>query len=89
MLSDPEQIAVIAVARAEELAVTETGALRSSLRERMGLPLERVVANALGPRSLQPARGDDAGRARRRIPRSRARCAVTSARCASARSSRG
>jgi len=48
-LSDPEQTAVIAVARAEELAVTETGELRSSLRERMGLGIERVVANALDP----------------------------------------
>lgn len=48
-LSDPEQTAVIAVARAEELAVTETGELRSALRERMGLGIERVVANALDP----------------------------------------
>jgi len=48
-LSDSEQTAVIAVARAEELAVTETGELRSSLRERMGLGIERVVANALDP----------------------------------------
>jgi len=54
MLSDPEQTAVIAVARAEELAVTETGALRESLRERMGLPLERVVANALDPDRFSP-----------------------------------
>ncbi len=48
-LSDPEQTAVIAVAKAEELAVTETGELRASLRERMGLGIERVVANALDP----------------------------------------
>ena len=54
MLSDPAQTAVIAVARAEELAVTETGALRESLRERMGLPLERVVANALDPDRFSP-----------------------------------
>jgi hypothetical protein len=54
MLSDPSQTAVIAVARAEELAVTETGALRASLRERMGLPLERVVANALDPDRFSP-----------------------------------
>jgi anion-transporting ArsA/GET3 family ATPase len=48
-LSDPEQTAVIAVARAEELAVTETGELRSALRESMGLTIERVIANALDP----------------------------------------
>ena len=48
-LSDPEQTAVIAVARAEELAVTETGELRTSLRASMGLELERVIANALDP----------------------------------------
>ncbi|MGI8731656.1 MAG: ArsA family ATPase [Solirubrobacteraceae bacterium] len=46
-LSDPTATAVIAIARAEELAVTETGELRTSLRERMGLEIERVVANAL------------------------------------------
>ena len=54
MLSDPEQIAVVAVARAEELAVTETGALRTALKERMGLPLERVVANMLDPDRFSP-----------------------------------
>ncbi len=48
-LSDPEQTAVIAVATAEELAVTETGELRVSLRRSMGLGIERVVANALDP----------------------------------------
>ncbi|MEJ7798620.1 MAG: ArsA-related P-loop ATPase [Solirubrobacteraceae bacterium] len=48
-LSDPAATAVVAVARAEELAVTETGELRTSLRASMGLELERVVANALDP----------------------------------------
>jgi len=48
-LSDPAQTAVIAVAKAEELAVTETGELRTSLRASMGLELERVIANALDP----------------------------------------
>ncbi|HEY1538064.1 MAG TPA: ArsA-related P-loop ATPase [Solirubrobacteraceae bacterium] len=46
-LSDPRQTAVVAVAKAEELAVTETGELRASLRASMGLQLERVVVNAL------------------------------------------
>jgi anion-transporting ArsA/GET3 family ATPase len=54
-LSDPEQTGVVAVARAEELAVTETGALREALRESMGLELERVVANALEPDRFTPA----------------------------------
>ena len=62
MLSDPAQTAVVAVARAEELPVTETGALRDALRERMGLALERVVANALDPDRFSAARGDAAAR---------------------------
>jgi anion-transporting ArsA/GET3 family ATPase len=49
MLADPQRTAVVAVARAEELAVTETGELRTSLRQSMGLPIERVIANALDP----------------------------------------
>jgi anion-transporting ArsA/GET3 family ATPase len=49
MLSDPSRTAVVAVATAQELAVTETGELRASLRASMGLELERVVANALDP----------------------------------------
>ena len=54
MLSDPERTAVIAVAKAEELAVTETGHLRDALRESMGLPLQRIVANALEPDRFSP-----------------------------------
>ena len=49
MLSDPQRTAVVAVAKAEELSVTETGQLREALQESMGLPLERVIANALEP----------------------------------------
>jgi len=48
-ICDPAQTGVVAIARAEELAVTETGALRLALRETIGLDLERVVANALEP----------------------------------------
>jgi anion-transporting ArsA/GET3 family ATPase len=48
-LSDPQQTAVVAVARAEELAVTETGELRASLRTSIGLEIAWVVANALDP----------------------------------------
>ena len=53
-ISDPDQTAVIAVAHAEELAVTETGALRRALQEAVGLGLERVVANALEPDRFTP-----------------------------------
>jgi anion-transporting ArsA/GET3 family ATPase len=53
-LSDPEQTGVIAVTRAEEMAVTETGALRTALHEAMGLELERVIANALEPDRFTP-----------------------------------
>ena len=87
MLSDPEQIAVIAVARAEELAVTETAALRKALRKRMGLPLERVVANAPGSRSLQPAARRARMEAHAADPAVGARAArPPHVRCASARS---
>ena len=54
-LSDPEQTGVIAVARAEELAVTETGALRRALHAAIGLGLEQVVANALEPDRFTPS----------------------------------
>ncbi len=49
LLSDPQRTAVVAVAQAQELAVTETGRLREALQEAMGLPLARVIANALEP----------------------------------------
>jgi anion-transporting ArsA/GET3 family ATPase len=49
MLSDPERTAVVAVAKAEELAVTETGQLGEALAQSIGLPLARVIANALEP----------------------------------------
>ena len=53
-ISDPDQTGVVAVARAEELAVTETGVLRHALHEAVGLELERVVANALEPDRFTP-----------------------------------
>ena len=54
MLSDPDQTAIVAVAKAEELAVTETGALRDALQERLGLPLARVIANMLDADRFSP-----------------------------------
>ena len=88
MLSDPEQIAVVAVAKAEELAVTETGALRTALKDRMGLADRARRGEHARSRPLQPARGDAAAARTPRIRPSPARCAATGARCASARSSR-
>ena len=87
MLSDPEQIAVIAVARAEELAVTETGALRTALQERMGLPLERVVANALDPDRFSPREATRL-EAHAGAPRGGARAARPPPRAAPARAAR-
>ncbi len=46
-LSDPDFTAVIAVARAEEMAVSETLALGEALRAELGMELDRVVVNAL------------------------------------------
>ncbi|MEA2192071.1 MAG: hypothetical protein QOI73_2192, partial [Solirubrobacteraceae bacterium] len=57
-LSDPSLTAVVAVARAEELAVTETGELRVSLRQSMGLGISRVIANALDPDRFDDAEAD-------------------------------
>jgi hypothetical protein len=54
MLSNPAHTAVVAVATADELAVTETGELREALRRGLGLPLERVIANALAPDRFSP-----------------------------------
>ena len=86
-LSDPSQTAVIAVAKAEELAVTETGELRASLRASMGLELERVVVNALDADRFAD---DEASRARapRRAARRRARAARPPPRAAPARTGR-
>jgi anion-transporting ArsA/GET3 family ATPase len=54
-LSDPDVTAVVAVARAEELAVTETLALQAALRESLDTELDAVVVNALEPDRFTPA----------------------------------
>jgi Anion-transporting ATPase len=54
-LSDPALTALVAVARAEELAVTETLALQAALRERLDAELDAVVVNALEPDRFTPA----------------------------------
>jgi anion-transporting ArsA/GET3 family ATPase len=54
-LSDPRVTALVAVARAEELAVTETLALQEALRTSLGAELDAVVVNALEPDRFTPA----------------------------------
>jgi hypothetical protein len=48
-IRDRSQTGVLAVARAEEIPVTETLALRDALRRDLGLPLDAVVVNGLLP----------------------------------------
>jgi hypothetical protein len=45
---------VVAVARAEELAVAETLALQGALRAQLGVELDAVVVNALEPDRFTP-----------------------------------
>jgi anion-transporting ArsA/GET3 family ATPase len=54
-LSDTEVTAIVAVARAEELAVTETLALQDALRDSLDAELDAVVVNALAPDRFTPA----------------------------------
>jgi len=56
-LSDPALTGVVAVARAEELAVAETVALQRALRERLAVELDAVVVNALEPDRFAPREG--------------------------------
>ena len=60
-LADPARTAVVAVARAEELAVAETAALAEQLRARLGMELDGVVVNA-----VSSDRFDEDGEARLR-----------------------
>jgi anion-transporting ArsA/GET3 family ATPase len=54
-LSDPDITALVAVARADELAVTETLALQHALRDRLDAELDAIVVNALEPDRFTPA----------------------------------
>lgn len=49
MLSNPQRTGVVAVARGEEMPVSETLSLRAALRDRMGLDLDLAVVNAVVP----------------------------------------
>jgi anion-transporting ArsA/GET3 family ATPase len=53
-LSDPAVTALVAVARAEELAVTETLALQVAVRESLDAELDAIVVNALEPDRFTP-----------------------------------
>jgi anion-transporting ArsA/GET3 family ATPase len=53
-LSDPASTSFVAVARAEELAVTETLALQETLRQRLDTELDAVIVNALEPDRFTP-----------------------------------
>jgi anion-transporting ArsA/GET3 family ATPase len=55
MLSDPDRTGVVAVARPEEMPVTETLALETALRERVGLDVGLVVANGMLPARFSAA----------------------------------
>jgi anion-transporting ArsA/GET3 family ATPase len=56
-LSDPRVTGVVAVARAEELAVTETVALQRALRAELAVELDALVVNALEPDRFTPREG--------------------------------
>lgn len=53
-ISDPAQTGLVAVARAEEMPVTETLHLQEALRDRLGRELDAVVVNRLEPDVITP-----------------------------------
>jgi anion-transporting ArsA/GET3 family ATPase len=53
-IRDRSQTGVLVVARAEEIPVTETLALRDALRRDLGLPIDAVVVNGLLPDRFTP-----------------------------------
>ena len=73
MLTDRTRTGIVAVAAPEELAVNEALAIRDALRDDLGLPLDRVVLNAVLPdrltgaeaTALQAAEGSRAARVAR------------------------
>lgn len=54
-IADPAQTGLVAVARAEEMPVSETVELQRDLRERLGRELDAIVANRLEPDLFAPA----------------------------------
>ena len=55
MVTDPERTAVLAVARPEEMPVTETLTLQDALRDELDLEVGLVVANAVLPKRFSAA----------------------------------
>ena len=55
MVTDPARTGVIAVARPEEMPVTETLSMQDALREEVGLDVGLVVANAVLPQRFSAA----------------------------------
>jgi anion-transporting ArsA/GET3 family ATPase len=55
MVTDPARTGVIAVARPEEMPVTETLSLQDALRDEVGLDVGLVVANAVLPQRFSTA----------------------------------
>jgi anion-transporting ArsA/GET3 family ATPase len=54
MVCDPKRTGVIAVARPEEMPVSETLALQDALRDDVGLELELVICNGMLPQRFTP-----------------------------------
>ena len=63
MITDPSATAVVAVALAEEMPVTETLSLAATLRDELGLEVERVIVNAVYDERFDSAEVDELGRA--------------------------
>jgi anion-transporting ArsA/GET3 family ATPase len=64
MLADPEQTAIVGVARAEEMPVNETLALQQALAAELGQRFAEVVVNGVLPARFTKAEADALTRAR-------------------------
>jgi anion-transporting ArsA/GET3 family ATPase len=62
-ITDTRHTGVIAVALPEEMPVNETLTLRDELRRELGLPLDRVIVNALYPERFGPRQAATLSRA--------------------------
>ncbi|RIL06748.1 MAG: hypothetical protein DCC71_05610 [Proteobacteria bacterium] len=58
MIRDPDRTLLLPVALAEELPARETAELVQRLREDVGVPVDRVVVNAVAPAPFPPGAGD-------------------------------
>jgi len=78
-LTDPAQTAVVAVALAEEMPVTETLSLARRLRDELGMELAEVVANACLPERIGPRQARTVTEARERATSPLVRAALETA----------